>query len=70
MSKQTTDHQELGEDGKRTPRGEKQDLGKEGILSLARSLTFLLNSSHEYCTPGHRMGHSYQLLLTHLQQIA
>lgn len=68
MNKQNLLQKDLREDGKPDQSGVKRSLGDEGILSLARSLASLLNSSYEYCTPGHRMGHSYRLLLAHLQQ--
>jgi len=68
MNKQTMTQQELRDDGKRAQCVGKQFLRDEGVLSLARSLASLLNSSYEYCTPGHRMGHSYRLLLARLQQ--
>jgi hypothetical protein len=34
------------------------------LLGLAHALTGLLAHANEFCTPGHRMGAGYRLLLT------
>jgi hypothetical protein len=36
------------------------------VLNLAQGLVHLQTSTLEYCTPGHRMGRSYHLLITAL----
>jgi hypothetical protein len=35
------------------------------LLNLAHALTNLLAHADEYCTPGHRMGAGYRLMLAH-----
>jgi len=48
------------------PEGNKRSIGNDAILSLAKDLVALLADSSEYCTPGHRMGRGYQLLVVGL----
>ena len=42
----------------------RRDQGDIGtVFSLAEGLTALLLGASEYCTPGHRMGKGYRLLI-------
>jgi len=43
-----------------------EDVTTKQTLNLARGLVGLQDRTLEYCTPGHRMGHSYQLLIAAL----
>ncbi len=46
--------------------GKKGRSGDGTALNLAQGLVHLQASTLEYCTPGHRMGRSYHLLITAL----
>ncbi len=51
------------------PAGNKRSIGNDAMLSLAKDLVALLADSSELCTPGHRMGRGYQLLVAGLTEI-
>ena len=50
------------------PEGNKRSRGNDAMLSLAKDLVTLLYGSSEYCTPGHRMGRGYRLLVDGLME--